>query len=198
MAGLATIIGTAGVLWIAAADTSAQRPTQDDPGDSSSVTAHTLDTRTELDLLGTSAAILIVGTGGDRVLLTLTDGWIWDDYDFTFGTSVDPAVEPPLWVRMRFDGSRTLTVIAEAGVEVGRPRVEDMTVVLVIDGETFTNGAGFCELVVHEAEFDRGATIRQGSYRAVSAFGELSCTGVEEIRTGERLSFSAAFTLNDS
>jgi len=200
LAALAAVAGIATFVWIAAATTTAPKPTYDEPADPIAVTPQTLDVRTELDLLGTSGATLnIDGVSEDQRVLPLSDGWIWNDSDFTFGSSVDENSEPPLWVRMRFsDGPWTLNIIAEGGVEIGRAKFDGITVVLVIDGSMFINLAGLCELVVHEAEIDRGARILQGSHRAVSAFGELSCTGIEEIRTGEPLSFSAAFKLSGS
>jgi hypothetical protein len=105
-----------------------------------------------------------------------------------------PDFDQPIGVKVNLSGGgATLSIIARGVVLGGGPQeISRMTIVFTAEGKTFLPEAGDCVL-----EFlDSGLVIEEvggGQSYHPSVIGQVSCSAVAALRTGETVSFTAAF-----
>jgi hypothetical protein len=102
----------------------------------------------------------------------------------------------PVDMSARFSrGGGTLSVIAGQAV-AGQVRTEALTILLTIDGQSFTSKAGDCTLELSRAGYnvDLTPTGAAGLVIATPYFtGHVTCEDVTDIRSGDTVSFTAVF-----
>jgi len=113
------------------------------------------------------------------------------------GEAPEPGDGFPIDVHVRFIAAEaTLTLVAEMA-EAGVLRTDGMTVVLSADGRSYVADAGDCALELARSGY--ASVINQWVGEVIVPYfaGQLVCSDVSEIRSGESISFAAVFDYED-
>ncbi|MEX1208511.1 MAG: hypothetical protein WEE36_07910 [Acidimicrobiia bacterium] len=138
---------------------------------------------------GSAAIVAASGAVDGRFVLDHVDS---AGVEFRQGGPPDLTLPVALKVKLS-GGGATLSIVGREVVLGGGPQqISQMTIVFTAEGKTFLPEAGDCVL-----EFlDSGLVVEEvGEGRSYhpSIIGQVSCSAVAALRTGETVSFSAAF-----
>jgi len=149
--------------------------------------------RADLVALESSGAV-VATTGAVEAKLTLDRAesqvpWNWAD-------EVADLDEITLDLHLRLTGSDGTLTIKTDQIGRGEPRTDRMTVVFTTGGMTFNPRSGMCSLELR----DVGYTTERRPWGEISLpwfDGQLVCTDVPELRSGDVVTFTAVFAYRD-
>jgi hypothetical protein len=140
-----------------------------------------------LTLPGSAAVVEASGAISQRFVLVNLDS-----FGLLLGEGL-PTVDSPIDLKLNLSGEGATLSVVSKGVVLGGPQqVARMTVVFSTGGKTFYPPADNCVLELLESEL----LIREvgdGQMWLPDYLGQVSCTDVPEIRTGELVDFTAVF-----
>jgi hypothetical protein len=160
------------------------------PADSSAALLDTL--RVEQLSLGVPALLEVGGEVEGRFALGSAQASpVWIPLQ---GDPPEPGEGFPVDVHVRFlAADATLTVVADQA-EAGVARSDRLTVILTTEGRTFASRSGQCSLELTSAGHAGQTNPWVGLIIVPYYSGQVRCTDVGDLRTGDTISFVAVFT----
>ena len=94
-------------------------------------------------------------------------------------------------IEIQYRGSEAQLTVGAKAITVGEARTDRITVVVVLNGQSFIAHDGDCTLLISQFEYLQPT---DGTSRLIASFiGELECRELANVHGGDAVSFTAAF-----